>query len=203
LTISQKPFVVLSSGPITASPNTQTILVDIFNSNLKHWRKVNIEIKNWTTCPPEEIGKFVYLCGKQINPEDIDYNLDDVDINECFDDTSEVDMDSTTEEISQQPGQIMDIPDIFPPIITPVSFIIPAQSRFTILAVLPKPIAPLRTVYEIRINLFNPLDVLFSSFGLNVDGVPQEGNTILNNQFIHLLPPAPFPPIQFIPQRPF
>ncbi|MGG3466861.1 hypothetical protein ABES02_04885 [Neobacillus pocheonensis] len=196
--IPQRPLKVLSSGPIITNPNTKAILLEILNIDLKDMKKVIIEIKNWTNLPAEEIGKFVFQNGKQINPEDIKRNENDGN------NPSAMNNDPSLNNIFQNSLQLKDILITYPPINEPIILTVPSQYRLSVLAIPPIHTIPLQpTIYEIRLTLFNSINFLVSSFGLNADGFPQEGNTILFNQFFSLRPNPPIPPSLNLPQRPF
>ncbi|MGG1675222.1 hypothetical protein ACIFOT_05640 [Neobacillus sp. NRS-1170] len=188
--ISQKPIVILSSGPITLNPKTKAISVEILNISLNDMRKVIIEIKNWTNNPHQEFAKFGFLFGEQINPAE---SGDAV--------RNEKDTEANKTGSYQLPIQFNDLTMTFPPIMEPFIFTIPAQNRLSILAFPPSQMNP--CVYEVRLYLFNPVNLIYSSFGLSADGVPQEGNTILSKQFFPHHPIPPFSMNQIIPQRPF
>lgn len=197
MNIPQKPLKILSSGPIITNPNTKVILLEILNIDLKDIKKVIVEIKNWTNFPSEEIGKFVFQNGTQFNPEDIKRSEDDGNIPMAMNN------DPSLKNNFHNPLQLNDILITFPPINEPIILNVPSQNRFSILAIPPNSNIPLQSIYEIRLSLFNSSNFLISSFGLNADGFPQEGNTIFFNQFF---PPRPFPPIPpnfNLTQRPF
>lgn len=174
--------IVLSTGPIEATVETEIISVNILNIGQDQIREVIIEILDWTTCPPEELGKYVFLCGEAINPCDIGYCTED-EISSSFDPTIFPSEDS----------------DIFEPIFEPLFFIIPAKMQLTVLAEFPQEtILSSNPCYEVRIYLKNPANVLVSSYGLNLEFEKQEGTTVLNNQFYPPKPiQLPFPDYQY------
>lgn len=175
--------VVLSSGPIEATPNTEMISVNILNVDEVEVKEIIIEIKDWTNSPPIELGKFIYINGEQINPCDLGY-CEENDQSEVFDPTI-------------FPGDLSEDGDS--PITKPFYFQLPAQMQLTVLADFPQaPILFANPCYEVRIYLPDSENLLVSSFGLNYDFEPQAGNTILNHQFY---PPSPLS-IPF-PKRPF
>ncbi|MBV7508271.1 hypothetical protein KW850_23920 [Bacillus sp. sid0103] len=190
-----KHNVVLSSGPIVPNPNTELISVEILNVDPNHSRDVIVEVKNWTTCPPSELGKFVFLCGVQLNPVDLPTDDESSD-----NESSDNNFAGETEASPVASVVIQDIPDAFPPITTPLFFRIPAQSRLTILAFPPAPTLPPSPCYEVRIVAPNPVNLLCSSFGLSSNGVPQEGNTVLHHQFFPTNPIIP--PFTVLPPSP-
>ncbi|WP_335694072.1 hypothetical protein [Neobacillus drentensis] len=176
------------------NPNTELISVEILNVDPNDSRDVIVEVKNWTTCPPSQQGKFVFLCGVQLNPADIPTgDFEDESGDKSSDESSE---ETSTDANTDAGVVIQDIPDAFPPITTPLFFRIPAQSRLTILAVPPQPLHPPNPCYEIRIFPPIPTNLLFSSFGLSSDSVPQEGNTVLHHQF------TPTSPVRLVPRGP-
>lgn len=164
---------VLSSGPIEASPYTVLVSVNILNIDPEEAREVIIEIKNWTNCPPEELGKYVFLCGEEIDPCNIDH-CEEENKNGTFDPTL-------------PPSEIEE--EEFPPITTPLFFQLPAQMQLTVLAEFPQePILQSNPCYEVRIYLKNPENILVSSNGLNEEYIPQLGNTVLDHQFFSFPP---------------
>ncbi len=175
--------IVLSTGPIEATVDTEIISVNILNIGQDQTKEVIIEMLDWTTSPPEELGKYVFLCGEAINPCDIGYCAEDELSSSSFDPTIFPSEDS----------------EIFQPIFEPLFFIIPAKMQLTILAEFPQEtILSSNPCYEVRIYLINPTNVLVSSYGLNLEFEKQEGTTVLNNQFY---PPKPiqltFPDYQY------
>jgi hypothetical protein len=174
--------IVLSSGPIEATVDTEIISVNILNIGQDHAREVIIEILDWTTSPPRELGKFVFLCGEAIDPCDIGY---------CDEDENGSGFDPTIFPAEDS--------DIFLPILEPVFFIIPAKMQLTVLAEFPQEtILSSNPCYEVRIYLKKPTNVLVSSYGLDLEFEKQAGTTVLNNQFY---PPKPiqlqFPDYQY------
>ncbi|WP_318502503.1 hypothetical protein [Bacillus sp. T3] len=175
------PGIVLSSGPIEATPNTVIISLNIINIDPKQTKEVIIEMKNWTTCPPEELGKTVLLGGEPLDPEDIGY--------EEAGDEEGVEFDPTIHPL--------DMLENFHVITKPLFFKIPPQMQLTVLADFPQP--PLSTsnpCYEVRISVVNLENLLMSSYGVNEEFDPQVGNTVLHQQFysnpyLHL----PFPEV--------
>lgn len=190
------PHAVLSSGPITANPNTRIILVEILNTDQNNPRKVKIEIKNWTNCPPAEMQKSVFLCEKAIILEkknevgNEELNIQDETV-------------TVSENIPPDSKPTHGEEGAFFSTAVPITITIPAQSRLTISAVPPVVIALLTAVYEIRISIINPDKILVSSVGLNADGIPQEGNTLVHKQFTPQHPNHTLTPAQMIRQRPF
>lgn len=173
--------VVLSSGPIEATPNTVIISVNIINVDPEQAREVIIEMKNWTTCPPEELGKTVLLGGEHLDPADIGY--------EEARDVEAIEFDPTIHPL--------DMLEDFPVITKPLFFKIPPQMQLTVLADFPQPaLSASNPCYEVRISLVNPVNLLISSYGVNEEFDPQVGNTVLHHQFysncqLHL----PFPEV--------
>jgi hypothetical protein len=165
----QESNVILSSGPIEATPFTELISLNIINVDSEQAREVFIEMKNWTTSPPEELEKHLFLCGEQIDPCEIGYCNEN---NESFFDPTVL------------PDERI---DDFPPITTPIFFQLPPQMQLTVLALFPQP-PELSTnpCYEVRVYTNNPENFLVSSYGLNEDYVPQPGNIVLNQQFYPL-----------------
>lgn len=163
---NQESKMILSSGPIEATPYTEIISVNILNIDPEHAREVIVEIKDWTSSPPQELGKHVFLGGKQIDPCDIGY---------C-DANNESDFDPTV-----LPSEAF---DEFPSITRPFFFNLPQQMQLTILAIYPQPLElSSNPCYEVRIYTNNPVNLLVSSYGLNEDYIPQVGNQVLNHQF--------------------
>ena len=159
---------VLSSGAISANPNTQEIVVEILNVDPTQSRRVIVQTLDWRTCPPEELPKAAFLCGVPVTSGD-------------------------GAPIVLQPSPS---PTPFP-ILTPLFITIPPQSRLEVRSPYPPhPILPPNPCYEVRIFLFNPVNVLVNSWGVDALNVPQEGNTVLNHQF---WPPQP---TRLVPPRP-
>lgn len=157
----------LTSGPIEATPNTEIISVNIINVDPDQSRDVIVEIKNWTTCPPTELGKTILLCGEQVDPANLGYEKSEEEI-DSFDPT--IHPFETVEDI---------------PVLTkPLIIKLPPLMQLTVLADFPQPLLlPSNPCYEVRIALMNPSDILISSYGLNDEFVPQVGNTVLHHQF--------------------
>lgn len=171
--------VILSSGPIEATPNTEIISVNVINIDPEQSKDVVIEILNWTTCPPVELGKSVLLCGEQLDPADIGYEEEEEE--------EIVDFDPTIHPSEME--------DYFPVITKPLFFQIPPQMQLTILTDFPQPaLLASNPCYEVRIFLKNAGNVLISSYGVNEEFEPQVGNTVLNHQFYSNQPlQLPFP----------
>jgi hypothetical protein len=170
--------IVVSSGPIEATPNTEIISVNILNVDNKDPKEVIIEIKNWTNCPPVELGKAVLLCSEQVDPSDIGYEDEENEGGSDFDPTilpTEID-------------------EYFPTISKPLYFKLPPQMQLTVLASFPQPpLASSNPCYEVRVSLSNSSNVLISSYGLNEEFNPQIGNTVLHHQFFSTHLQLPFP----------
>ncbi len=161
-----KSKVVVSSGAIEATPSTQIISVNMINIDPDQPRDVIVEMKNWTTCPPTELGKLILLCGEQIDPVDIGYE----------EEGSMEEFDPTVHPFEME--------DFIPAITKPLFFRIPPQMQLTVLADFPQPqLLPSNPCYEIRVYLTDPTNLLISSYGLNDEFDPQEGNTVLHHHF--------------------
>ncbi|NMD70425.1 hypothetical protein HHO41_08970 [Bacillus sp. DNRA2] len=162
---------MISSGPIEATPNTEIISVNIINVDPVQPRDIIVEIKNWTTCPPTELGKIILLCGEQVNPNDIGYQQDE----------GVQGFDPTIHPFEEE--------DDIPALTKPLVFKLPPQMQLTVLADFPQPLLlPSNPCYEVRISLINTSNMLISSFGLNDEFEPQVGNTVLHHQFFTLNP---------------
>jgi hypothetical protein len=154
-----------TTGPIWRNPNTEIVVVTLLNEDPNVSQTVTVSVLDWQdTCNPTEFDKFAFLCGKSINPP--------------------------LPEQGVQPQQINIVPlDDVQPITTPLTFTIPPRQLLTIHAVPPQPTFLPAPIYEVRVTFPpNPIRrVIVNTFGINAAGVPQEGNTVLHNQF----PPGP------------
>ncbi|MGU3371639.1 exosporium leader peptide-containing protein [Bacillus mycoides] len=159
---------IFTTGPIWRNPNTQIIVVSLLNEDPNESQTVTVSVLDWqNTCNPTEFGKFAYLCGQLLNSSS-----------------------NTTPLI--QTDNIVVPPDV-PPITTPFTFTIPPRNLLTIHVYPPVPTFPPSPFYEVIVTFPpNPFRrVITNTFGINAAGVPQEGNTLLHNQW----PPQPIIPV--------
>lgn len=170
---SHVSVIILSSGPVEATPETEIISVNILNLDNKLTKDVIVEIKDWTTSPPEELGKSVLLSGELLDPSDLGYERPEEEGLLSFDPTI-------------HPSEEVDDHEV---IMEPLFFQIPPQTQLTVLADFPQAqVLHSNPCYEVRISVENPINLLISSNGLDDKYIPQPGNTVLNSQFFPPLP---------------
>lgn len=153
---------LFTTGAIWRNPNTDVVIVTLLNEDYNMPQTVTVSVLDWqNTCNPAEVAKSAYLCGQVVNPT----------LN-------------TTQTIQPQQGNIV-IPDNVQPIFTPFTFTIPPRNLLAIHAVLPNSFQQPSPCYEVLVtSQYEPAkSIITNTFGVNAAGVPQEGNTVLHDQF--------------------
>ncbi|MGG2112296.1 hypothetical protein ABFY60_17505 [Lysinibacillus pakistanensis] len=143
-----------TTGAIWRNPATEMIVVTLLNKTDTP-QTVTISVLDWQSCSQEEMPKEAFLCGESL-------------------------------------------PSLFNGTPTPLIFTIPAKKLLTVHATPQNAWQPVDPVYEVLIMFppdpitppdpirptFAPRDpIIFNTWGINNTGVPQEGNTVLHDQF--------------------
>jgi len=153
---------VFTTGSIWRNPNTEIVIVTLLNEDYNMPQTVTVSVLDWqNTYNPTEVAKFAFLCGQVVNPS----------LN-------------TAQTIQPQQSSIAP-PDNVQPILTPFTFTIPPRNLLVIHASLPNSFQMPSPCYEVLVtSQHGPAkSVITNTFGVNAAGVPQEGNTVLHDQF--------------------
>ncbi|CAG9612698.1 hypothetical protein BACCIP111899_01875 [Bacillus rhizoplanae] len=172
---------VFTTGPILRNPNTEIVVVTLLNEDFYESKTVTVSVLDWqNTWDPTEFAKVGFLAGQAINPS------------------------LSTQGVQPQQTNIVP-PNNVQSIFTPLIGTIPPRGLFTIHASPPQPVHLPSPCYEVIVtfssNFTHPPTpirrVIVNTFGINAEGVPQEGNTVLHNQLIPrpITSPVPFSPI--------
>ncbi|WP_374724477.1 hypothetical protein [Calidifontibacillus erzurumensis] len=151
--IEKTPFAI-SLGPILRNPNTEEVIVSIFNGD-KHTQKITVSVADTTNCIPVEFQKEAYLCGKLITPPLPPFTIQNTKPQYNLQQNSE----NTPLTVGIPPSQLLIV-----------------HARAT-------PPPPMVTNATYNVLVFTPTrNITISSAGVNQQGEPQEGNTVTMNQ---------------------
>ncbi|MCP1355497.1 sodium:proton exchanger [Aneurinibacillus migulanus] len=154
-------------------PSTEVIVVSLFNQTPDLPQTVTVSVLDWqNTCNPTEFNKFAFLCGAILNPPSNGNGI----------------------VINNGPGPFSP-PVGFLPFTTSFTFTIPPRRNLMIHASPGDPVLPPSPLYEVVVNPLSPGDpilpgdpvrppVLVNTWGIDIDGNIQEGNTVLHRQFV-------------------
>ncbi|MMZ57559.1 hypothetical protein SAMN04487909_14650 [Aneurinibacillus migulanus] len=166
-----------TTGLMFRHPSTDVIVVSLFNQAPDLPQTVTVSVSDWqNTCTPTEFNKFAFLCGDILNPPG----------------NGNGNGNGNGIVINNGPGPFSP-PVGFLPFTTPVT--IPPRRNLIIHAYPPDPVLPPSPLYEVVVNPLHPIDpilppdpirppVIVNTWGITVDGIIQEGNTVLHRQFV-------------------
>lgn len=173
-------YQTLTSDPLFRNADTDFIQVSALNQTDEP-QNVTIAVQNYQdTCDGDVYPSYGYLCGELTNDDN----------------------GGSDDEVSNRNGNggcIYCEPEGVTPFIGPVTFTIPPRQLFSVRVFRPQePIQPTDPIYVVRVMIpvepilpgdpalpgdpFSP--VIINTWGINFTGVIQQGNTVLNEQFI-------------------